>query len=302
MTILVVGSVALDTLKTVHGKKTGLLGGSAVYFSVAASFFTDVRLVGVVGDDFPQEHLDFLEHKNIDTSGLTVVKGGKTFHWDGEYGENHNIAITHDTQLGVFAEFKPRLPEGWNTSPYLFLGNIDPTLQLEVRRKMKPQTMVAMDTMNYWIQGAPAELDKILAEVDLLIINDGEAKLMSGERNEIAAAEAVLEKGPKAIVVKKGEHGVFLCVGTVCFYAPAYPLRQVIDPTGAGDTFAGGLMGYLASVQASPTDEEALRRACIYGSVMASFTVEDWSLDRLKTATRDEIDLRYNAFRKLMHF
>lgn len=301
MTILAVGSVALDTLKTHAGERDNLLGGSAVYFSVAASFFTDVRLVGVAGDDFPHEHIDFLMRRNIDTSGLEIVTGGKTFRWNGEYGADPNIAITHDTKLGVFAEFEPKLPEGWEESPYLFLGNIQPEIQLKVRKQCKAR-IVGMDTMNYWINGTPEALSKMLAAADLLIINDMEAKLLSKESNLVAAAEEIMSKGPKVLIVKKGEHGVFLCTDHVCFTAPAYPLRRVVDPTGAGDTFAGGLMGYLSSVGATIDDEDALRRACVYGSVVASFTVEDWSLDCLKTVKREDIDLRFNALQKLTRF
>lgn len=297
--LLVVGSVALDSVKTPFGEVTEALGGSATYFSYAASFFTTVRVVAVVGEDFPQEHLDLLRKREVDLSGLQVA-GGKTFRWSGEYGYDLNEARTLATQLNVFADFSPTLPEKLKRPSFLFLANIDPELQLQVLRQVERPRLVALDTMNFWITGKRSALLKVLSEVDALLINDGEARQLTGEPNLIKAALAIASYGPKIVVVKRGEYGALMVNGGRFFFAPAYPLESVFDPTGAGDTFAGGFMGYLAS--RGELNEETLRRAIIHGSVMASFTVEDFSLDRLRRLTPPEIEQRSAAFQDLIRF
>jgi len=295
--LLVVGSVALDSVATPFGTVREALGGSATYFSYSASFFTGVRLVATVGDDFPQEHLQLLRARGVDLSGLQVSKG-RTFRWTGEYGYDLNEAKTLDTQLNVFADFKPALAPELCRVPYLFLANIDPVLQLDVLRQMakRPQ-LVALDTMNFWIQGKREDLVRVLREVDVVTINDAEARQLAGEPNLIRAARAIAGMGPKTVVVKRGEYGALMLSDGAFFSAPAYPLDSVYDPTGAGDTFAGGFVGYLAAMDR--VDAPTMRRAVIYGSVMASFTVEDFSLNRLARLTSGEIAQRYDAFQDL---
>jgi sugar/nucleoside kinase (ribokinase family) len=295
--LLVVGSVALDSVATPFGAVREALGGSATYFSCAASFFTHVRLVATVGEDFPGEHLELLRRHRVDLSGLCVSKG-RTFRWAGEYGYDLNEARTLETQLNVFADFKPALSPELKRVPYLFLANIDPVLQLDVLRQMEGRPrLVALDTMNFWIQGKRDDLLRVLAEVDVVTINDGEARQLAGEPNLIRAARAIAAMGPKTVVVKRGEYGALMLCDGVFFMAPAYPLDSVYDPTGAGDTFAGGFVGYLAA--SDRLDAPTLRRAVVYGSVMASFTVEDFSLNRLARLTRAEIGERYEAFQDL---
>jgi sugar/nucleoside kinase (ribokinase family) len=299
MSVLVVGSVAFDSIKTPFGEKEKILGGSATYFSVAASFFTDVRVVAVVGEDFgPEEEAVFLE-REVDISDLERVSGQRSFHWKGEYGYDLNVARTLDTQLNVFADFKPKLSAGARETPYLFLGNIQPTLQVEVRKQVGAK-LVAADTMNYWINNTPAELEQMLKHIDTLIINDSEARELAGEANLVRAARRVLSLGPKRLVVKRGEYGAAMFTEESYFATPAYPLEEVFDPTGAGDTFAGGFMGYLAATNAA--DEAALRRAIIYGSVMASFNVEEFGCERLRRLTYDEIIERFRQLRAYSHF
>jgi sugar/nucleoside kinase (ribokinase family) len=295
--LVVVGSVALDTVKTPFGAVKEALGGAATYFSYSASFFTQVRLVGTVGEDFPSEHLDLLRHRKVDLSGLQVSKG-RTFRWTGEYGYDLNEAKTLDTQLNVFADFKPTLPESFKQAPFLFLANIDPVLQLDVLRQVKRPHLVALDTMNFWIQGKRDDLLRVLAEVDALLINDAEARQLAGEPNLVKAARAILKMGPKTIVVKRGEYGALMLSADEFFFVPAYPLESVFDPTGAGDTFAGGFMGYISAQ--GKVDRQTVRRAIVYGAVMASFTVEDFSLDRLKRLTSEEVQARYGAFHDLV--
>jgi sugar/nucleoside kinase (ribokinase family) len=295
--LLVVGSVALDSVATPFGTVREALGGSATYFSYSASFFTGVRLVATVGEDFPKEHLDLLRGRNVDLSGLQVSRG-RTFRWAGEYGYDLNEAKTLDTQLNVFADFKPVLGPDLRSVPYLFLANIDPVLQLDVLRQMaKRPRLVALDTMNFWIQGKKSDLLRVLREVDVVTINDGEARQLAGEPNLIRAARAIAAMGPKTVVVKRGEYGALMLCDDRFFMAPAYPLESVYDPTGAGDTFAGGFIGYLAAIDR--LDAMTLRRAVVYGSVMASFTVEDFSLNRLGRLTSEEIAERYDAFQAL---
>jgi len=299
MSILVVGSVAIDSVETPFGRGENILGGSATYFSTAASFFTDVNLVAVVGDDFPPEHIDFLKSRNIDLRGLKQ-EAGKTFHWKGRYGFDLNEAQTLDTQLNVFQTFRPQIPAEYAEAEYLILANIDPELQLEVLEQVKSPRVIACDTMNFWISSKPEALKQVIARVDFFIINEGEARQLTGEVNLVKAARAILAMGAKNLIIKRGEYGVLLFSGDAIFAAPAYPLENVFDPTGAGDTFAGGFMGYLAST--GNLSEGSVRQAIIFGSVMASFNVEDFSLDRLRTLQYGEIDARYKSFKKMTHF
>jgi len=299
MSILVVGSVAIDSVETPFGVGENVLGGSATYFSTSASFFTDVNLVGIIGDDFPQEHIDFLKSRNIDLRGL-VRESGKTFHWKGKYGFDLNEAQTLDTQLNVFQTFRPQIPAEYADTEYLILANIDPELQLEVLAQVKNPRVIACDTMNFWISSKPEVLKKVISRVDFFIINEGEARQLSGEVNLVKAAKAILSMGAKNLIIKRGEYGVLLFTKDSIFAAPAYPLEKVFDPTGAGDTFAGGFMGYLANT--GNVSEEGIRQAIIFGSVMASFNVEDFSLDRLRTLQYSEIDERYRSFKAMTHF
>jgi sugar/nucleoside kinase (ribokinase family) len=297
--LLVIGSVALDTVQTPFGKVTEALGGSATFFSYCASFFTQVRLVATVGDDFPEEHLRLLKDRGVDIAGLGVTAGGRTFRWTGAYGYDLNEARTLDTQLNVLADFHPALADDVARVPYLFLANIDPVLQLDVLRQMRQRPrLVALDTMNFWIQGKRDDLVRVLREVDVVTINDGEARQLAGEPNLVKAARTISAMGPKTVVVKRGEYGALLLTGDAFFAVPAYPLESVFDPTGAGDTFAGGFMGFLASEDR--VDAATMRRAMVYGSVMASFTVEDFSLNRLTRLTSAEIEERYRAFHDLI--
>lgn len=300
MSILVVGSVAFDSIETPFGKAEKVIGGSATYFSVAASFFTDVQLVGVIGDDFDEGHLEVFRNRRIDLSGLERVRGAKTFHWSGAYGYDLNVAETRETHLNVFADFKPRLPESFRSPDVLFLANIDPVLQREVLAQVERPGLVALDTMNYWISSKKEELEKTMRLVDLVVINEGEVRQMTGESNLVRGARRVLELGPRTIVVKRGEYGVLMVTREGVFAVPAYPLEEVFDPTGAGDTFAGGFLGYVASGR--DHSDERLRRAIIFGSVLASFNVEAFSLDRLRSVSREEIEARYRAFRRLTEF
>lgn len=299
MGILVVGSVALDSVKTPSGEKSDVLGGAAMYFGVAASYFTNVSIVAVVGEDFPEEHIDFLQRKGIDTSGLQRQQGN-TFRWKGEYGADLNSCRTLDTQLNVFANFSPRLLSAHREMEYLFLGNIDPFLQRSVLEQMKRPRLVACDTMNYWISNSKESLLKTLALSDLLIINDGEARQLSGESNLVRAARRIADLGPRALVIKRGEHGALLFQSKSIFSVPAYPLDEVMDPTGAGDSFAGGLMGYLAAT--GVVDDASMRKAVVFGSVMASFNIMDFGPRKLGDLTFPEIEARFREFYKLSFF
>ena len=297
--ILVVGSVAFDTVETPFGRAEKVLGGSASFFAVAASFFAPVNLVGVVGNDFAEKELSAFRNRKIDLEGLERMDGA-TFHWQGKYSYDLNSRDTICTDLNVFEFFKPKIPARYRASEFVFLGNIDPVLQRDVLAQVERPKLVACDTMNFWINGKPEELKKTLARVDVLLINDAEMRELSGEWNLVKAARAIRKMGPRTLVVKKGEHGVVMFTGEGTFAAPAYPLEEVFDPTGAGDTFAGGFLGYLAS--APRLDDEALRRAVIMGSTLASFCVEAFSLDRLVRLTRTEIDERYRLVRRLTSF
>lgn len=297
--LAVVGSVALDSVTTPFGKVREVLGGSATYFSYAASFFTTVRLVATVGDDFPAEHLRLLKERGIDMTGLQTSRG-RTFRWVGEYGFDLNEARTIDTQLNVFADFKPMLPSSLKKTPFLFLANIAPELQLDVLRQMERPQLTALDTMNFWIQGRREALLRVLPEVDVLLVNDGEARQLVKEPNLIKAAREILTLGPRTVVVKRGEYGAVMVSNGQFFFVPAYPLESVFDPTGAGDAFAGGFMGYIAAQ--GVVDQATVRRAIVYGSVMASFTVEDFSLNRLARLSTAEVERRYAGFQELVRF
>ncbi|HRZ86661.1 MAG TPA: PfkB family carbohydrate kinase [bacterium] len=297
MSILVVGSIALDTIQTPTGKRVDALGGSATYFSYAASFFSKVRMVGVVGSDFPKEHVRMLEKRGIDIQGLEIVDG-KTFRWSGSYDGDLNKATTHRTDLNVFGAFKPKIPASYKATPYVFLANIDPDLQRDVLRQVRRPKLVIADTMNLWIDIKRDSLVQLLRDVDIMIMNDAEIAQLTGEHNIIRAARKVLSYGPSYIVVKKGSHGAVLIGKSEFFSAPAYPLAELHDPTGAGDTFAGGFVGYLASVKKA--DRLTLRRAVIYGSVVASYNVEDFSLERLKKTKKADIIKRLKEIKKMV--
>src|SRR5512141_740646 len=289
VSLLVVGTVALDSVKTPFGNVESALGGSATYFSTSASYFTDVRLVAVIGEDFPKEHIQFLKSKNVDTRGLEVQKG-ETFRWKGEYGYDLNEAHTLATDLNVLATFKPKIADDYKNSDVVFLANVDPEIQLDVLRQVTRPKLVACDTMNYWISSKPEQLKRTLREVDLLTINEAEIRQLAGEASLVKAAKSVQATGPKTIVVKQGSYGALMFNGHSVFSAPAYPLETVFDPTGAGDTFAGGFMGFLASTQ--NFTEDSMRKAVIFGSVMASLNVEAFSLDRLRSLDYKEIEGR----------
>jgi sugar/nucleoside kinase (ribokinase family) len=300
MSILVVGSVAFDAIETPFGKVDRALGGSATYFSVAASFFTPVNLVAVVGDDFTSEDAKVFEGRPIDTSGLKRVEGGKTFFWSGTYGFDLNQAHTRATDLNVFADFKPQLPEQFREADVVFLANIDPELQLDVLRQVKKSRLIALDTMNYWISSKKEALARVIPEVDMLLMNEAEVRQYTEEPNLVKGARKILATGPKTLVVKRGEYGVLMITPDRIFAAPAYPLESVFDPTGAGDTFAGGFLGYLAS--RSRHDDVEMRRAIVFGSVVASYNVESFSMDRLREISRSDIQRRYHEFKTLTHF
>jgi sugar/nucleoside kinase (ribokinase family) len=305
MSILAVGSVAFDTIATPSGRVENILGGSCTYFSLAASYFTDVRIVAVVGEDFTAEHESIFKKRPIDTRGLEHAKG-KTFRWGGQYLENLNEAKTDFTELNVFQDFKPRIPAEFKDSKTLFLGNIQPSLQTAVCREMEGSRLIGGDTMNYWIQGSRPELLETLKLVNILLINDGETKMLAGEKSLPRAALEVLAMGPQALVVKHGEYGATIFfregafgIGRHPFRAPTLPIDEVKDPTGAGDSFAGGFMGYIASQK--EINREVLKRALFYGGVMGSFAVERFGTERLQTLKREEIEERFQIFRELTH-
>ena len=299
MSILVVGSLGLDTIETPFAKVEESLGGSAVYISLAASFFSsEVKLVGVVGEDFPEKYIQLLRDHHIDLEGLQIVKGGKTFRWSGKYHYDMNSRETIFTELNVFKDFNPVIPENYRDSKFIVLGNIDPDLQMNVLNQLNHPEFIICDTMNYWIERKNEALRKLLTMVDLLVVNDSEARLLANHPNLIRAAKIILEMGPKKLVIKKGEHGSLLITRDTIFVAPAFPLENISDPTGAGDTFAGGMVGYLSRVN-SINDEE-LKKAIIYGSVLASFCVEKFSVDGLLSLNDSKINYRFNQFCKLI--
>lgn len=300
MTITVFGTVAFDAIQTPFGKVDRCLGGSATYFSVAASFFSRVQLVAVVGEDFTDDDASIFAGRNIDLDGLQRVAGEKSFFWSGEYGYDLNVAKTRDTQLNVFANFRPTLSETQRKAPVIFLANAEPDLQLEVLEQCESPRIAALDTMNLWIATARDALTRVFRRVDLVIINEAEVRQYTNEANLIKGARQILALGVKTLVIKRGEYGVLMMTNDTVFAAPAYPLEAVFDPTGAGDTFAGGFLGYLASC--AEGNDRDLRRAIIFGSTLASFTVEKFSLDRLREITIDDVYARYREFRALTHF
>ncbi|MFI5310978.1 MAG: PfkB family carbohydrate kinase [Gemmatimonadales bacterium] len=299
MSVLVVGSVALDSVETPFGKADDVLGGSAVYFAASASHQTAVQLVGVVGNDFPVEKLDVLAARGVDLAGLEHADGD-SFRWRGRYRHDLNSAETLETRLGVFSHFRPKIPAQFRTAKYVFLGNIDPRLQLDVLRQVDKPELVACDTMNFWIESRRNDLLALLGHVDLITVNDGEARQLSEKANLVQAARWILDRGPHTVVIKKGEHGAFMFTRTSVFFAPAYPLESVFDPTGAGDSFAGGFIGYLA--RTGDLSEANLRRAVIIGSAMGSFVVEGFSITRLLETNRTDIDTRVAEFHELVSF
>ena len=299
MSILVVGSVALDSVETPFGSADRVIGGSAVFFAAAASLLGPVRLVGVVGDDYPLEKLDFLTERGVDLSGVEHAEG-ESFFWAGRYSYDLNSRDTLETRLGVFGDFKPRVPEAFQDSRYVFLGNIDPVLQLEVLDQMREPAAVICDTMNYWIEGSRDVLVEVLKRVDILMVNDAEARQLTGDHNLLRAARWIQERGPSLVVVKKGEHGAILFGPDWMFFIPGFPLEVIFDPTGAGDSFAGGFVGYMASVDSQEPDD--LRRAMVYGSVMGSFAVESFSVDRFRSLDENEILRRIMEFKQMTAF
>jgi sugar/nucleoside kinase (ribokinase family) len=301
VSLLVVGSTALDSVETPFGKINDALGGSATYISISAGYFTSpIRLVGVVGGDFPKQHTQLLEERNVDLEGLQVVEEGRTFRWGGKYHYDLNARDTLFTELNVFESFRPIIPENYKKSAYVCLGNIDPVLQLEVLDQIERPRLVVGDTMNYWIESKPKELQKTLKAMDVVIVNDSEARLLTREPNLIKGAKRIIEMGPKVVIIKKGEHGAILVTEDTIFSAPAYPLETIFDPTGAGDSFAGGFVGWLAKTDDLSADN--LKRAVIYGSTMASFCVEQFSVDGLLDITHLEVRDRFRSFMELSRF
>src|SRR5690349_15539331 len=300
MSLLVTGSIGIDTVETPYGKHDDVIGGSAIYFSYASSFFTPVRLVGVVGEDCPKEFFKVFDGREVDTSGLETRKGSKTFRWHGSYVKDLNEAVTVEVDLNVLAERAPKIPERFLDSRYVFLANTHPVLQQQMAASLKQSKLIVADTMNLWIQTERAELAKLLKQIHGLVLNDGEARLLTEKKNLIAAAREVLKMGPKFVVIKKGEHGCLMCSERDTFVLPAYPADKVVDPTGAGDSFAGGMMGYLATQgNFSPA---TIKRALAFGTVVASYTISDFSLAGLQKTDRDAIDERWHQYKQAMDF
>ncbi len=300
MPLVVVGSVAFDCVKTPNESRDDVMGGSASYFSYAASYFTPVRLVSVVGDDWPEEYTKLLQSRGIDTSGLEVVPGAKTFRWVGKYLDNMNDRETLDVRLNVFENFDPVLPESFRRSPFLFLANGPPSIQLRVLEQCTGATLVVADTMDLYINNAADELAELLKRIDGLVLNDSEAKLLTGDDNLVRAGHAVREMGPRFVVIKKGEHGAMFFSKHETYVLPAFPTPDVVDPTGAGDSFGGGMMGYLA--EKGNFEPKTLKKAMAYGILAASFTVEDFSLDRMKQIGREDIERRMEQYRHMLSF
>jgi sugar/nucleoside kinase (ribokinase family) len=298
MSLVVVGSIAFDTVRTPFGEREKMLGGAAVHFSLAASFFTDVRVVGPVGDDFGDQQRSVLEGRGVNTDDIEHVDGGQTFFWKAHYEFDMNMAHTEDTQLGVFGEFEPKLSEASKSADHLFLANIQPDVQRGVLDQIDSARFSGLDSMNLWIDTARDSLVETISGVDLVFLNDAEIRQLTGEPNLVKATRSVMEMGPSIVVAKQGEYGAALFTKDGFFALPAYPLETVKDPTGAGDSFAGGFLGYLAS-QDDWTDDHALRRAVVYGSTLASFNVEDFGTERVSGLTREEIDERFEAFRRM---
>ncbi|MCA9265412.1 MAG: hypothetical protein KDA60_16245 [Planctomycetales bacterium] len=300
MPLIVVGSVALDTVETPTDQRDNVLGGSATYFSYAASYFTPVRLVGVVGDDWPTQHTELLRARKIDTSGLQIAEGKKTFRWRGRYRPNMNDRDTLEVHLNVFAEFDPVVPEAFRKARYVFLANGLPGVQLRVLDQMDAPDLVVADTMDLYIREYRDELNEVLQRINGLVLNDSEAILLTEDENLVRAGRTVLEMGPKFVVIKKGEHGAMFFSEHETYVLPAYPTEQVVDPTGAGDSFAGGMMGYIA--QKDNFDPQTLKEAMAYGILVASFNVEDFSLDRMKDIERDDLEKRMTEYRQMLNF
>ena len=300
MSLLVTGSIGIDTVETPFGKVDDVIGGSAIYFAYAASFFTPVRLVGAVGEDCPEKIFSVFDGREVDTLGLERRKGSKTFRWHGSYVRDMNEAMTVEVDLNVLAERAPKIPESYLDSKYVFLANTHPALQQQMLSSLKHPRLVVADTMNLWITTEKNELLKLLKKIDGLVLNDGEARLLTDQKNLILAAREVLKMGPKFVVIKKGEHGCLLCTAHDTFVLPAFPADAVIDPTGAGDSFAGGMMGYL-STQGN-TSPSTIKRALAFGTVVASYTIADFSLGGLQNTNREQIDERWNQFKQVMSF
>ncbi|MGZ8428087.1 MAG: PfkB family carbohydrate kinase [Candidatus Deferrimicrobiaceae bacterium] len=301
MSLLVVGSMAFDSIRSPFGEVEKVVGGSAMYFSLAASYLAPVRLVSVVGTDFPREMIETLASRPIDVRGLKISEG-KTFHWKGFYEYDLNTAHTVTTELNVFRDFAPVLPEEYRDTPYVFLGNIAPALQRDILRQVRDPKLVALDTMNYWIENSPGLLREVIGSVDILMVNEGEIRMLTGEYNLVKAARKAMEWGPSRVVIKRGEYGVLQLSDGAMFAAPAYPLETIFDPTGAGDSFAGGFMGYLASCGGKELTEMDFRLATMYGSAIASFTVEAFSTEKLQNLTPEDISERLGSFLALTEF
>ncbi len=299
MSVLVVGSVALDTVKTPFGEAREVLGGSATFFGVSAAFFSHVNLVAVVGTDFPEQHVDFLRSRDIDTRGLKRVEG-ETFRWEGYYEYDLNEAHTMDTRLNVFQDFEPEIPDEYRRSEFVFLANIDPELQIKVLEQVERPRLVVCDTMNFWIENKREQLKRTMAEVDVMMLNEAEARELAEEPNLVMAARKIMGLGPRRVIIKKGEHGVLMFYDNGYFTLPGFPLESVYDPTGAGDTFGGGFLGSLAG--SGSLDEPDIRKSVVYGSVLASFNVESFSCERLKDLTMEEIESRYQDFLSITRF
>jgi sugar/nucleoside kinase (ribokinase family) len=299
VTVLVVGSVALDSVETPFGRADDVVGGSATFFSASASHFTPVQLVGVIGSDFPVEQLAPLAERGVDLAGL-ARESGESFRWRGRYRHDLNAAETLETRLGVFSRFRPSIPEQFRRAPFVFLGNIDPRLQLDVLRQVERPRLVACDTMNFWIESRRSDLLELLSQVDLVLLNDAEARQLTEKSNLVKAAKWILDQGPAHVVIKKGEHGAYMFNRSSVFFAPAYPLEDIFDPTGAGDSFAGGFMGYLA--RSGEVSEASMRRAVVYGAAMGSFAVEQFSIGRLMELDRATIGARVREFHNLVRF
>ena len=299
MTVLVVGSVALDSVETPFGKADNVLGGSANFFAASASHLTPVQLVGVVGNDYPIDDLQALAKRGVDLAGLEQAEGA-SFRWRGRYRHDLNVAETLETHLGVFSNFSPKIPAQFRKAPFVFLGNIDPRLQLDVLTQVERPKLVACDTMNFWIESRRPDVLKLLERVDCITLNDAEARQLTEQNNLVKAAQWIMKQGPSLVIIKKGEHGAFMFTKGTVFFAPAYPLEEVFDPTGAGDSFAGGFMGYIA--RTGDMSEESLRRAVVYGSAMGSFAVEKFSIERLLTVDAQQLQSRVKEFRRLVAF
>ena len=300
MSLVIVGSIAFDSIETPWGKRDKIVGGSGTYCSLAASYFTKPKIVGVVGEDFPRDMIDFLRSRSVDTQGLEVRRGGKTFHWAGRYEHDPNVRQTLATELNVFQDFRPTIPADYRAADIVFLANIDPDLQDSILAQVDKPRLVAMDTINFWIETKPEALLRVLKKVNIFFANDQEVKMLTREVNLVRAGKKILEAGPSLVVIKKGEHGALVMGRDLVFGVLANPCENVVDPTGAGDSFAGGFLGYLDSVGGFSKRE--IRKAAVYGSVLASFAIEDFGLDRFRTLTQAEVSDRYRRFKRLVSF